>query len=97
MVFVVLVHPGDLVLAVGIMLAAFFMTALACHGELAKDRPTTRHLTEYFLLMSVGGALGGLFNAMIAPQIFVGVAEYPIAIVAACFLRPTVKRDGGSD
>ena len=53
----------------------FFLVTMVCHGELAKDRPTTRHLTEYFLLMSVGGALGGLFNAMIAPQIFTGVAE----------------------
>ena len=69
----------------------FFLVTMVCHGELAKDRPTTSHLTEYFLLMSVGGALGGLFNAMIAPQIFVGVAEYPIAIIAACFLWPTLK------
>jgi hypothetical protein len=38
---------------------AFFAVALACHGELARDRPDPRHLTEYFLWMSVGGALGG--------------------------------------
>ncbi len=77
--------------------AGFFLVTMVCHGELAKDRPTTRHLTEFFLLMSVGGALGGLFNAMIAPQIFVGVAEYPIAIAAACFLRPSPKKDGWFD
>ena len=75
----------------------FFVVTMVCHGELAKDRPTTRNLTEYFLLMSVGGALGGLFNAMIAPQIFDGVAEYPIAIAAACFLRPTLKKNGWFD
>ena len=47
--------------------------------------------------MSVGGALGGLFNAMIAPQIFTGVAEYPIAIALACFLRPNTKKEGWFD
>jgi hypothetical protein len=77
--------------------AGFFFATMVCHGELAKDRPTTDHLTEYYLLMAVGGALGGVFNAMIAPQIFVGVAEYPIAIAAACFLRPTLKKDGWFD
>lgn len=80
-----------------ICFSGFFLITMVCHGELAKDRPTTSHLTEYFLLMSVGGALGGLFNAMIAPQIFVGVAEYPIAIAAACFLRPTLKQNGWFD
>lgn len=75
----------------------FFLITMVCHGELAKDRPTTQHLTEYFLLMSVGGALGGLFNAMLAPQVFTGVAEFPIAIAVACFLRPTYRKDGWID
>jgi hypothetical protein len=69
---------------------AFFATALACHGELARDRPDPRHLTEYFLLMSVGGALGGFFNAIVAPLLFPGVWEFYIALVAACFVRPVL-------
>ena len=48
-------------------LAAFFGVALGCHGEFAKDRPSTRHLTEYYLLMSFGGMLGGVFNGIFAP------------------------------
>src|SRR5262249_13781644 len=55
------------------------------------------HLTEYFLILSVGGALGGIFNALIAPVIFVGVAEYPIAIAVAALLRPTEKPNGWFD
>jgi hypothetical protein len=70
--------------------AAFFATALACHGELARDRPDPKHLTEYFLLMSVGGALGGFLNAIVAPALFSGVWEFYIAVVVACFIRPVL-------
>ncbi|MCI0376973.1 MAG: hypothetical protein L0215_05170 [Gemmataceae bacterium] len=77
--------------------AGFFLVALMCHGEIARDRPATKNLTEYFLFMSVGGALGGVFNALLAPQLFVGVAEYPIAIVVACFMKPSSRNDGWLD
>lgn len=69
-------------------LLTFFVTAMVCHGELAKRRPTTKHLTEFYLWMSVGGVLGGMFNALLAPLIFDSIVEYPIAIVLACALRP---------
>jgi len=69
-------------------LAAFFATTLMCHGELAKDRPGTKYLTEFFFWMSVGGVVGGLFNAIFAPIVFqYGLWEYPIAMVFACLLR----------
>ena len=71
-------------------LAAFFLTALVCHGELAKDRPSVDHLTEFYLWMSVGGMLGGVFNVLIAPHVFDWVLEYPIVIVIAAALRPTI-------
>ena len=48
-------------------LLVLLVVALACHGALALDRPSPRHLTEFYLLISVGGVLGGLFNALIAP------------------------------
>ncbi len=70
-------------------LAAFFTTALVCHGELAKDRPAAHRLTDFYLCMSLGGVLGGMFNALLAPQFFwFGVAEYYLAMVLACCLRP---------
>jgi hypothetical protein len=71
-------------------LAAFFLTALVCHGELAKDRPSVAHLTEFYLWMSVGGMLGGIFNVLVAPHVFDSVLEYPIAIVLAAALRPAL-------
>jgi len=69
-------------------LGMFFVTAMLCHGELATHRPVASHLTEFYLWMSFGGVLGGGFNALLAPLIFNTNAEYPIAIVMACALRP---------
>jgi hypothetical protein len=75
-------------------LLAFFFTTLMCHGELAKDRPSARHLTEFYLWMSVGGVLGGIFNALIAPVALpYGIIEYPLAMVVACLLRPYMAQD----
>jgi SAM-dependent methyltransferase len=69
-------------------LITFFAAAMVCHGELARARPRSEHLTEFYLLMSVGGVLGGLFNALVAPIAFTTVVEYPLAIVLACVARP---------
>jgi hypothetical protein len=73
-------------------LLAFFTTACVCHGELAKDRPPTRYLTEFYLWMSVGGMIGGTFNALIAPSIpWFGLFEFPLALVFAALVRPAGK------
>ena len=71
-------------------LATFFFTALVCHGELARSRPDAVHLTEFYIWMSLGGVLGGLFNAIVAPLVFNNVIEYPMVIALACMLRPTL-------
>ncbi len=69
-------------------LLAFFLAIMVCHGELAKNRPHTRHLTDFYLIMSFAGMLGGMFNTFVAPFVFDGVYEYPIMLVAALMLRP---------
>ncbi|MBZ5640003.1 MAG: fused MFS/spermidine synthase [Acidobacteriia bacterium] len=69
-------------------LATLFAVGLTCHRRLAEERPHAGRLTEFYLLVAVGGALGGVFNALLAPVMFRSVAEYPIALVAACLLRP---------
>jgi hypothetical protein len=69
-------------------LLGFFVAAMVLHGELAKDRPPARNLTEFYLWVSVGGVLGGVFNALIAPVAFDAVVEYPLAIVLACLFVP---------
>ncbi|MBY0525711.1 MAG: fused MFS/spermidine synthase [Gemmataceae bacterium] len=68
---------------------SLFVAAMVCHGELARDRPPARYLTEFYLWLSVGGVLGGLFNAIVAPLIFQGrVLEYPLVLMLACLMRP---------
>ncbi|MBA3304608.1 MAG: hypothetical protein H0U25_01600, partial [Thermoleophilaceae bacterium] len=69
-------------------LAGFFVVAVVCHGELARDRPPARRLTEFYLLISLGGALGGVFNAIVAPALFDSLAEYPIVLVLAALCLP---------
>ncbi|HEV3469453.1 MAG TPA: fused MFS/spermidine synthase [Pyrinomonadaceae bacterium] len=68
-----------------------FTAAVVCHGQLAEERPAPRHLAEFYLWLSTGGALGGLFNAILAPLLFDSVAEYPLVIVLACYLRPAAR------
>ena len=63
-----------------------FVVALACHGELALTRPSPRHLTQFYLLLSIGGVLGGLFNALVAPVTFTWLLEYPLVMALACLL-----------
>lgn len=65
----------------------FFFTALLCHQELSRLKPSPRHLTGFFLYVSIGGALGGLFNSFLAPLIFPLPYEYVIVIVLSGFAR----------
>ena len=69
-------------------LFAFFVIAMSCHGELASSRPTPAHLTSFYVSLSFGGMLGGLFAGLVAPYIFSWIAEYPILIVLAVLCRP---------
>lgn len=69
-------------------LLTLFVAALACHGELARDRPPARNLTEYYLWMSIGGVLGGLFNGLVAPLAFNSIIEYPLVLALSCLLMP---------
>ncbi|MGK5090503.1 fused MFS/spermidine synthase [Deltaproteobacteria bacterium TL4] len=66
----------------------FFVAAMVCHGELARNRPHVSYLTHFYLCLSVGGVLGGIFNALIAPQIFQTVVEYPLIMIFVCLLLP---------
>jgi hypothetical protein len=78
-------------------LLAFFTTAMVCHGELAASRPPSAQLTQFYLWISVGGVLGGVFNALLAPVLFNNVVEYPLVLVVACALRPAPERATASD
>ena len=75
-------------LVMPVHLLAFFVAAMVCHGELAHDRPAPTWLTGFYLSIALGGALGGLFNAIIAPLVFDSLLEYPLALVLACLCLP---------
>ena len=63
--------------------AGLFCGCMVCHGELVRLKPHPRHLTSFYLMISLGGALGGLFVGLVAPYLFQGEYELPI-ILALC-------------
>jgi hypothetical protein len=69
-------------------LVSFFIIAMACHGELARTRPAPQYLTIFYVSLSFGGMIGGLFSGLVAPYAFSWVAEYPILAVLAVLCRP---------
>ena len=66
--------------------AGLFICCLFCHGELARRRPAPRHLTLFYLMVSIGGALGGIFVALIAPRVFRAYWELPLGMIACGIL-----------
>jgi hypothetical protein len=77
---------GDIGLIIPLLCAALFVCCMTCHGELAKHRPAVGQLTTFYLCLSAGGAVGGLFVALFAPHVFKAMYEYPIAFVSCAAL-----------
>lgn len=78
----------NLLLTLGGHQLCFFLIAMACHGELARTRPPARYLTGFYVALSFGGMVGGLFAGLIAPFTFSWIAEYPILLALAALCRP---------
>src|SRR5581483_585623 len=70
--------------------AALFICCMVCHGELARLKPDPRHLTSFYMMISLGGTLGGVFVAIIAPHVFHTYFELPLAMVACSALAALV-------
>jgi hypothetical protein len=86
--------PATQIWLVPVHLLCVFMLMMACHGELVRLRPAAGQLTQFFLLMSVGGVLGGMFASLVAPAIFDSIVEYPLLIIAG-FAAVGLVRNGG--
>jgi len=71
-------------------LSAFFVAAMVCQHELYRRRPAQQDLTQFYAWMSLGGVLGGIFAALLAPRIFSTVVEYPLLVLASLLVRPNV-------
>ncbi len=80
---------GGLLIALS-SLQMLFVVAVALHARLYRLRPEPQHLTLFYLVMAVGGVIGGIFCALIAPLIFDWVYEHPLLVIAAAALVPMV-------
>ena len=69
-----------------LFVAGLLACCMVCHGEIARRRPAPRHLTTYYLLIALGGALGGLFAGVAAPLWFRHLVELPVGLVLAALL-----------
>ncbi len=82
---------GDVTQLIPAICGALFVCCMVCHGELARRRPHPRYLTQFYLMVSIGGAIGGMFVALAAPRLFNSYIELPVgmalcAALVACVL-----------
>src|SRR5258706_5887722 len=76
----------ELPVQLGVFLSGLFLACFFCHGELYRLRPEPEHLTKFYLMVSAGGALGGLAVAVVAPLVFNGYYELGVGLVALALL-----------
>ena len=87
----------SLVVGLPVYLAIMFATCMVCHGEIVLSRPAPRHVTRFYLCISLGGAIGGIFVSVIAPLLFLGLWEFPLTIViTGTLLLFVVRQDANS-
>lgn len=91
-----LVRQTPLLLDLGVTLGLLFVNALIAHRAVYALRPPAARLTEFYLYTSLGGVVGGIFAALVAPQIFSDITEYPLLLAAALVCRPGVWAGGWS-
>ena len=90
-------HNADITKLIPAICGAFFVCCMVCHGELARRRPHPLYLTQFYLLVSLGGAIGGLFVAVAAPRLFNSYIELPVgmalcAVLVTCVLWMDLPR-----
>lgn len=73
----------SILIQIAVMTGVCFFVAMVCHGELVRTKPPATRLTTFYLTLSIGGAAGGIFTAVIAPRIFDGFHEFQLALLAA--------------
>jgi len=75
-----------LAISLPLFCGGLFLCCMTLHGELARAKPEPQHLTLFYLMCSLGGAVGGVFVGLLAPHIFAQYSELPIAMVWCAFL-----------
>ena len=83
-------YHGDLRLVIALFAVALFNCCMVCHGELVRRKPHPRHLTEFYVTVSLGGAVGGLFVGLVAPNLFHAYYEFPIGLALCALVAGSV-------
>ncbi|HVO98136.1 MAG TPA: fused MFS/spermidine synthase [Bryobacteraceae bacterium] len=83
-------NNGDVTRLIPALCGALFVCCMVCHGELARQRPHPRYLTQFYLMVSAGGALGGFFVALAAPRLFRSYLELPAGMILCTALVTAV-------
>ncbi len=68
-------------LQIGVHLLMLFFVCMVCHGEVARRRPRTTHITAFYLCVATGGAIGGILVAIVCPLVFRSYIEFSLGIV----------------
>jgi hypothetical protein len=88
---------ADILVQIGIYSFVLFACCMLCNGELVRLKPSPQHLTSFYLMISLGGAVGGVFVGLIAPRIFTGFWEYYLGLwLTALLLCAIVLRESDS-
>jgi SAM-dependent methyltransferase len=89
------VYSESMQVSVPVFCIGLFVCCLFCHGELARRRPVASQLTSFYLMISLGGALGAIFVGLIAPHIFRAIYELPLALILTALVAlPTLWTEG---
>jgi SAM-dependent methyltransferase len=86
------VAPLPLSLQIGLFCGGLFICCMFCHGELVRLKPDPAHLTSFYLLIALGSAIGAVFAALVAPIVFNGYYELPVALGFCALLVPVLHR-----
>lgn len=73
-------------IATGALILCFFVIAIWAHRALYEARPSAHHLTSFYVVMSVGGAMGGLFNSILGPLLFTDHVEGTVTLLVLLLL-----------
>ena len=90
LIFLTTLFSYNIFFTLGVHLLFFFAAALMCHHHLYELRPKAEQLTQFYLWMSLGGVLGGIFSGLLAPYIFNTILEYPILVSLVMLAHPKV-------
>ncbi len=97
LIFIATIMDFNILVTCVIHLGFFMAAALMCHKRLYDLRPNPEHLTQFYLWMSFGGVLGGIFSGLLAPYIFNRILEYPIIVSLVMLAHPGVRQAARSD